>query len=60
MRYEGRSVALKGDLVTCPVHPDINPNAILEGDGNITDVGVPIARHGHPANCGCHPISSLV
>ncbi|ALL71250.1 hypothetical protein K788_0001934 (plasmid) [Paraburkholderia caribensis MBA4] len=60
MRYGGRRVARKGDLVTCLLHPEINPNVILEGDGNITDAGVPVARHGHKTTCGCHLMSSLV
>jgi uncharacterized Zn-binding protein involved in type VI secretion len=29
MRYDGRRVARKGDLVTCPLHPDVNPNVVL-------------------------------
>ena len=59
MRYEGRRVARKGDLVACPLHPDIEPNVILEGDESMTDDGIPIARHGHRATCGCHLISSI-
>jgi len=59
MRYGGRRVARKGDLVTCPLHPDVHPNLILEGDENIMDAGVPIARNGHKATCGCRLISSL-
>ena len=60
MRYDGRRVARKGDLIACPLHPDINPNVILEGDMNIIDAGVPIARHGHAATCGCHLVSSII
>jgi uncharacterized Zn-binding protein involved in type VI secretion len=60
MRYGGRRVARKGDLVTCPLHPDINPNVIMEGDDKITDHGVLVARHGHKAMCGCHLIYSLI
>jgi uncharacterized Zn-binding protein involved in type VI secretion len=60
MRYGGRRVARKGDQVTCPLHPGINPNVILEGDDKITDHGVPVARHGHKAMCGCHLMSSLI
>lgn len=59
MHYGGRRVARKGDLVTCPLHPAINPNLIIEGDEKITDHGVPVARHGHKAMCGCHLISSV-
>ena len=60
MRYGGRRVARKGDLVTCPLHPEIIPNVILEGDTNIKDAEIPVARHGHSTTCGCHLISSLV
>ncbi|WP_080599383.1 PAAR domain-containing protein [Burkholderia cepacia] len=54
-----RFVARKGDEVTCPQHPDVKPNLIEEGDESMTDNGVPVARHGHRATCGCHLISSL-
>ncbi|WMY07415.1 PAAR domain-containing protein [Paraburkholderia phenoliruptrix] len=60
MRYGGRRVARKGDLVTCPLHPEVNPNLIVEGDETITDHGVPVARHGYLATCGCRVISSLM
>jgi len=59
MRFDGRFVARKGDEVSCPKHPDVKPNLIEEGDPSITDDGVPVARHGHRATCGCHLISSL-
>lgn len=59
MKYDGRYVARKGDEVSCPKHPDVKPNVILEGDESMTDDGIPIARHGHEATCGCHLISSL-
>ncbi|SIT46293.1 PAAR repeat-containing protein [Paraburkholderia piptadeniae] len=60
MCFDRRRVARKGDVVTCPLHPEINPNLIVEGDDKITDHGVPVARHGHKAMCGCHLISSLI
>jgi uncharacterized Zn-binding protein involved in type VI secretion len=60
MRFDGRFVARKGDAVSCPKHPDTRPNVIIEGDESMTDGGIPIARHGHRATCGCHLISSLV
>ena len=60
MRYRGRRVARKGDRVTCPQHPDVQPNVIIEGDERITDHGIPVARHGHHATCGCSLISSIV
>jgi uncharacterized Zn-binding protein involved in type VI secretion len=59
MRMRGQYVARKGDEVSCPLHPDVRPNRILEGDPNVTDRGVPIARDGHRATCGCRLISSL-
>ncbi|MEX3958338.1 PAAR domain-containing protein [Trinickia sp. EG282A] len=60
MSFDGRFVARKGDEVSCPKHPGIEPNIIIEGDESMTDEGVPIARHGHKATCGCHLISSLI
>ncbi|MFM0058011.1 PAAR domain-containing protein [Paraburkholderia phytofirmans] len=59
LRYAGRRVARKGDLIECPLHPDVQPNMILEGDTRITDCGTPVARQGHQATCGCNLISSL-
>ncbi|WP_321788588.1 PAAR domain-containing protein [Paraburkholderia sp. J94] len=59
MDYDGRPVARKGDLIECPLHPQIQPNAILEGDEEISDHGIPVARHGHHATCGCSLISSI-
>jgi uncharacterized Zn-binding protein involved in type VI secretion len=60
MRLDGRFVARKGDEVSCPKHPEINPNLIVEGDKSMSDDGIPVARHGHRATCGCHLISSLI
>lgn len=59
MEFDGRRVARKGDEVTCPLH-DNHPNLIIEGDETMTDDGVPIARHGHRAMCGCRLLSSLI
>lgn len=59
MRMRGRFVARKGDDVWCPKHPDIQPNRIIEGDPKTTDGGIPVAREGHRATCGCRLISSL-
>jgi uncharacterized Zn-binding protein involved in type VI secretion len=59
MSFEGRFVARKGDEVSCPKH-DIKPNVIIDGDESMTDDGVPVARHGYRALCGCRLISSLV
>ncbi|WP_121310886.1 PAAR domain-containing protein [Paraburkholderia sp. BL17N1] len=49
-----------GGEVTCPLHPEVVPNVIVEGDDRITDHGVPVARQGHHATCGCSLISSVV
>ena len=59
MHYDDRAVARRGDQVSCPLHPDVKPNLIIEGDETMMDEGIPIARHGHRATCGCHLISSL-
>lgn len=59
MRFDGKFVARKGDEVSCPKH-DIKRNVIVDGDESMTDNGVPIARHGYRATCGCHLISSLL
>ncbi|MFL9896408.1 PAAR domain-containing protein [Paraburkholderia sp. RL17-381-BIF-C] len=60
MHYAGRRVARKGDLIECPLHPDVEPNMILDGDEKIRDHGTPVARQGHRATCGCSLVSSLV
>ena len=59
MRFDNRSVARKGDEVSCPQHPSVKPNLIEEGDESMSADGAPIARHGHRATCGCCLISSL-
>ncbi|CAG4928528.1 PAAR domain-containing protein [Paraburkholderia saeva] len=59
MRIGGRFVARKGDRVTCPKHHDVKPNLIIDGFEQGTIRGIPIARHGYRATCGCHLISSL-
>ncbi|WP_454871988.1 PAAR domain-containing protein [Paraburkholderia xenovorans] len=53
MRYAGRRVAREGDLVECPLHPEVRPDMILEGDRKIADRGAPVARQGHRATCRC-------
>lgn len=60
MRYGGRAVARKGDQVSCPKHPNVHPNLIIDGDESTNDEGVPVARHGYRATCGCKLISSLL
>ncbi|APA89740.1 PAAR domain-containing protein (plasmid) [Paraburkholderia sprentiae WSM5005] len=59
MKFGGRLVARKGDEVSCPKH-DIKPNLIIDGDETMKDDGMPVARHGYRAMCGCRLISSLV
>lgn len=59
MRYDGIPVARKGDEVRCPQHPEVHPNLIIEGDPEITDAGIPVAREGHHGACGCSLISSI-
>lgn len=59
MHYDGRPLARKGDEVSCPKHPKVRPNRIIDGDAAMTDGGVALALHGHRAACGCHLISSL-
>jgi len=59
VRIRGRFVARKGDEVSCPKHPDVRPNLITEGDPKANDNGIPFARDGHRATCGCRLISSL-
>ncbi|MFP3799272.1 PAAR domain-containing protein [Paraburkholderia sp. SIMBA_027] len=59
MEYEGRPVARKGDLVDCSLHSEVHPNEIIEGDEEITDNGIPIARHHFRVMCGCLLISTV-
>ncbi|RDS80885.1 PAAR domain-containing protein [Dyella monticola] len=59
MRIRGRFVARKGDSVGCPKHPEVRLNRIIEGDPTTCDDGIPVAREGHRATCGCRLISSL-
>ncbi|MFL9925302.1 PAAR domain-containing protein [Herbaspirillum lusitanum] len=58
MSFGGRAVARKGDKVHCP-KCKTSPNVLIEGDEGMLDNGLPIARHGHRAACGCRLISSL-
>jgi len=59
MRYDGIPVARIGDEVKCPQHPEVQPNLIVQGDCEITDNGIPVARDGHRGTCGCRLISSI-
>lgn len=59
MRLRGIPVARIGDHVTCPQHPDTDPNVIIEGDQKFKDRGIPVARQGHQATCGCSLLSSI-
>ena len=61
MRYAGRRVAREGDLVECLLHPEVQPNIIIEGDRE--DHGSRYSRRATRvigAKCGCSLISSLV
>ena len=58
--YDGIPLARKGDLIICPLHPEIQPNVIIEGDETMDGEGRPLARHGHHGTCGCSLISSLI
>ncbi len=60
MRYDGRARGAHGRQRVVPRHPEVRPNLIIEGDASMQDHGVPIARHGHRATCGCKLISSLL
>ncbi len=60
MNFDQKPVARKGDKVNCRKHPATSPNVIEEGDETMKDGGLPIARHGHHASCGCKLISSLM
>lgn len=59
MSYDGVPVARKGDRLSCPKHPQVQPNVIEEGDDTTTDEGIPVARNGHRGTCGCRLITSL-
>ncbi|WP_439890910.1 PAAR domain-containing protein [Ralstonia sp. 25C] len=60
MDYDGIPIARKGDFITCPLHPQVQPNRIEEGDPDMTDEeGIPLARSGHRGTCGCCLISSI-
>ncbi|KAA1016226.1 PAAR domain-containing protein [Paraburkholderia panacisoli] len=59
-RNAGIPLARKGDLIECPLHPEVRPNITIEGDESMDDEGRPIARAGHRGTCGCHLISSLI
>ncbi|BDO02433.1 MULTISPECIES: PAAR domain-containing protein [Klebsiella] len=52
---DGKSVARKSDLVSCPTH---GLNNISEGDENHCDNGLAIALEGHRCACGAILISS--
>lgn len=59
--YDGIPLARKGDFITCPLHQQVQPNRIDEGDPDMTDEeGTPLARAGHRGTCGCRLMSSIV
>ncbi len=51
----GKSIARKSDLVSCPTH---GVNSISEGDENHCDNGLAVALEGHRCACGAILISS--
>ncbi|MDR3428734.1 MULTISPECIES: PAAR domain-containing protein [Silvimonas] len=57
MSIDGRPVARKGDMVSCPKEGH-GTNPIIEGSPTLTDDGVPVALHGHKTACGCTLIAS--
>lgn len=57
--YDGIPLAHKGDLIKCPLHPEAQPNLIVEGDDPLDGEGRPLARRGHKGTCGCRLISSI-
>jgi hypothetical protein len=42
MGFDGQFVARKGDEVSCPLHPDVKPNLILEGDDSMMEEARPL------------------
>lgn len=56
MKFGGIGVARKGDKVSCPTH---GTTAIIEGNANYLDNGVPVAFQGHKCGCGCTLLSSF-
>lgn len=59
MKFGGIPIARIGDKVRCSLHPETNPNIIIEGDEKPKDHGIPVARQGHHTTCGCSLISSI-
>lgn len=55
INIDGKSVARKYDLVSCPAH---GLNNISEGDENHCDNGLAIALEGHRCACGAILISA--
>ena len=53
----GKSIACKGDLVSCPRCKGVFP--IIEGDALYTIHGTPVALDGHKTACGATLISSV-
>ncbi|QBH97048.1 PAAR domain-containing protein [Limnobaculum zhutongyuii] len=55
--FEGKVVALVGDLVSCPVDGHgVNP--IIEGDNTLLDNGRAVVTHFCLTACGCHVLSN--
>lgn len=57
MTVHGKSVALVGDLVSCPIKGH-GISAILDGSTTFIHEGKAIAVHGSRCGCGCQVLSS--
>lgn len=55
IKVGGRRAARIGDRVSCPEHGE---NDIIEGSSSMKDRGIPLARDGDRARCGCVLIAS--
>lgn len=54
---DGKPVARVGDTCSCPI-PGHTACVIVEGNGDHTIDGIPVAYHGHKTSCGATLIST--
>lgn len=54
----GKALATVGDKCACPL-PGHGPCVIVEGDGNWTIDGKPVALNGHKTSCGATLIATV-